>query len=266
MIKSNERNDETKDKEYDAVAFANLTLAFIGIIVVIAYTSVTAWLAYLTNQSVNIAHVQAALADESMRVSQRPYVETARIDPDKPLAEWIFDPNKNRTGVRLWVYNVGNTPAQRLYVNGATDLNKIAEFPHLALKAASRSGVLFKGNTAYFVAKPGEEFGFNLERRTAWTWIPGATIPSHTEVLVQVNDLTEKDIAQAFTTTQNWEVVIQGDYEYMNVFGEYCCETLALTWDEPTSRFSVSVTPVSRKAVCAKGIPNICQTEGEPLP
>jgi hypothetical protein len=64
----------------------------------------------------NAALQQAHIADEAMRVSERPYVQIGK-SPKGNVAEWVTERGV-KTGVIVYFQNAGNTPALRFYVNG----------------------------------------------------------------------------------------------------------------------------------------------------
>src|SRR5271156_6037084 len=77
-------------------------------------------IAVLTYFLVTTSNRQWQVSDESMRVSNRPYVEMENEsgDPTGPKTEWGIGLNGTDTVLKIWFYNFGNTPAKRVRVNG----------------------------------------------------------------------------------------------------------------------------------------------------
>ena len=215
-----------------------------------------------TAKAVRAANTQASatiqsveVARESMRVSNRPYVEIGRPD-GKPIAEWIIDKSGKKTGLKISFQNAGNTPAKRFYVN-AGDIGK---FVHLTLGLGPPPKRTGQG----FEIEPGQLVGGD-SKHSLWTWLPGTTIPSHSTAVVQASTFTQDAIAKSlFKDSKGNIYAIFGDFEYMNVFGEYCCEPFILQWDQVSEQFAFEPT-LHDITFCPPNIPNICRSEGEPV-
>jgi len=193
-----------------------------------AQASASAQQAAASSQSV-------AVARESMRVSNRPYVEIGQPEIGKPVADWILGKHKRREGIKVYFQNPGNTPGKRLYVNGVILPGTMSQFPHLDMAP---------------VPVPG---GFS--------WINGPLIPAHGSLAVQINSLGNKEIAAGMIGARKTkgEFRVDGDFEYTNVFDEYCCEPYCLMF---TKGKFISCLPLPRSLVCPK-VPNVCKERNE---
>jgi hypothetical protein len=195
-----------------------------------------------------VLFLQLKSAHEETRISQRAYVDIGRAGPG-PIAEWGTDDAGNKT-LNLWLTNGGNTPARRVYVNGAS---KPEDFLHLT-KKPTLPKIVGRG----FEVKPGEEVGIDVVNGL-WSWVPGETIPAHSARLVPVSGAN----IPAFMKTGTMR--INGSFEYMDIFGKYCCEPFSLEWSRVSDKFSYVEPGVApREAVCAPDLINMCKPQGEP--
>jgi hypothetical protein len=240
---------------------ATIILELLGIAVVIAYTTVAAlqWkqMRKATNSAKNAALAavrQANTADEAMRFSQRPYIEIGRPD-DKPIAEWVIERSGKKVGLRIYFQNAGSTPAQRFYVNGGRDPNG---FLHLTLKPGPPKIV---GGNFPLEIRAGETVG--MDASGMWSWVAGIPIAARSTESVQASQLGEEQIAKAIKTGKG-SMQVNGTFEYMDVFNEYCCETYVITWDQRSKSFTYRPGP-PRQFYCPSDIPNVCQVKNEPI-
>ena len=68
----------------------------------------------------------------------------------------------------------------------------------------------------------------------------------------------------AFRRFEQGEAVeLIGDFEYSNVFGEYCCEPFRVDWDPTLKELKYTNLSVPRGPFCAHDIHNICAVKGE---
>ena len=195
----------------------------------------------------NISTTQVSDAREAMRVSNRPYVEIGQPD-GKPIAEWVTNPSGEKIGVRIYFQNAGNTPATRFWVNGGSNPK---DYVHLTPKA-----VQFKDIDSV----TDWDALTDIDRLTIW--VPGSPIAAHAVQAVQVERLQKDQIAALFKMEDGKGAHIYGDFEYFNIFDEYCCDSFTLIWRD--GGFSYLAGFPSRKSVCAPNIPNICRPSGEP--
>lgn len=190
---------------------------------------------------------------EQMLISERPYLSIGRVG-NGPIAEWTVGAKGRKEGLRIWFYNAGNTPAQRVYVNGGDPNN----FVHLTLRPAPPKIV---GRAVEL--RSGEKFG--VDKGGAWSWLSGIVIPSHVVGSIPMNGFGQQQITRALEDAkQSNTISVLGDFEYVDVFGEYCCEPFRLSWDLASNQFSSQPMPEIRHFSCAPNIPNICEIKGEP--
>jgi hypothetical protein len=69
-----------------------------------------------TVTAANATAAQAVVADEAMRISNRPYVEVST--QNGTIAQWIYDSKGTKTGLMVFFENFGITPASQMLVNG----------------------------------------------------------------------------------------------------------------------------------------------------
>lgn len=235
-------------------ASRNHRLALGAVIGTYIYAAITAAILVTNLSLVGATKKQAAVADEAMRISERPYVDVGRLNGG-PIAEWTTDASGKQQGLKIWFRNVGTTPAQRLYVNGNP---MIAEFLHLTLKPA-RPKMIGRG----FEIGPGEEVGMD-QTHGLFAWIRGTILPARSELEVSANALGEQQITAQLKRNKDQGFQITGNFEYMNVFNEYCCEPFILRWEKSSGNFTSRPAIGERKYYCAPDIPNVCEQRGEP--
>jgi hypothetical protein len=192
---------------------------------------------------------QVAVADQSMRVGERPYVAIGKSDKGN-VADWILDEKGYRTGVQMYFENAGNTPAERFYINGDIPNIPLAVPPHhLELTPAPIHvpTVEQKGKTKIITVYGGITVG--------------ALIPSRSTIPLPIANLTRKDIQAGLKNTKG-PFTIFGNFEYVNVFNEYCCESFMLTWDQHRFRAQSDVSDLE----CPFDVPNVCKPESEKYP
>jgi hypothetical protein len=205
-----------------------------------------------TRIAASAAATQATVADEAMRVSNRPYLEIEnRIDdPTGPRTEWSQYANGERS-LKIWFFNWGNTPASRVRVNAGPDP---AQFLHLSLKPVERS-VTWQGKVAFLSPGPGEAVSTDNVTHKALGWIKGDIISAHSDLPVTAWGFGENERAQI---DSGQSIKVSGDFEYMNVFGEYCCRPFELEWTPKTQRFAYTPTPLPETVYCPADLKNIC--------
>ncbi len=106
MPESNNSKNKSQCREYNALEVGTFILGLFGLCVVIGYTSVTAWLAYLTSQSV-------AISQKQFEMSQRPWVYIKVILPNDDLTH---DKRGARYSFRFILSNVGHSPAAGTWI------------------------------------------------------------------------------------------------------------------------------------------------------
>lgn len=234
-------------RDLSGVHRATLILEILTLAAVIIYAALTYCL-------LRAAQQEAGTADESMRVSNRPYVDIGRPD-NNPIAEWIIDSSGRKTGLKVYFQNAGNTPAQRFYLNGGP---KPEDFLHLTLKPVRPKIVASKFP---LVIRPGEQV--SMDATGLWSWVPGIPIPARSTMPVQANGFGEEQIASALRAGKG-TIQVNGTFEYMDVFGEYCCEPYVISWDEGSKTFAYR-PGMARQFFCPSDISNICRIKGEPI-
>jgi hypothetical protein len=180
---------------------------------------------------------QRGISEQSMRVANRPYVQIGDSDGGKPIAEWMTEKGK-RVGIKIHFWNAGSTPGTRLFVNASAVPGLVGPFHHLEQPVRNQYGVT--------------------------TWIMGDFIPARGATSVQAN-IGESQIEKEFANVKKTKQIFQidGDFEYTNVFDEWCCESYCLTLD-PKGRFITCLGEL-RSMVCNRpdGIANVCEQRGE---
>jgi hypothetical protein len=117
------------------------------------------------------------------------------------LADWQRDEHKRITGLIIHFQNAGNTPAFQLYVN-----------------LLPTPGALPSSNFAH------------LRPQRLGSWVTGDVVAAHSTLDKAVLNFAGKHIDDVLTGAQNWRwsCEFEGNFEYINIFGEYCCEPFAL--------------------------------------
>lgn len=213
-------------------------IATIGILIVTGIYS------YYARRQWQVMEKTLNATDLQMRVSQRPYVDLGRPGDDI-IVTWRTDDTGKKTGIILYFQNTGNTPARRFYINGRFHTHGSSfdpeDFHHLQMKPSIIEQKTPEGT---------------IRGRT---YIFGTLIPAHDSIEIIVPNLNERDIEAALTKSPH-ALTLSGNFEYMNVFNEYCCESFMISWE---SRQFRNVGPSIRGLVCPIDIPNICKQEDE---
>jgi len=222
MPEADEDQTKTTKQTRDCFDYASVILSSLTLVVIVIYTTIAAlqWeqmrkATRATKIAADAAKKVANTADEQMHVSARPYVTIGK--PDGPIAEWIEN-NQVRTGIKVHFQNAGNTPAKQLIVNGSVEPKPT--------NAASYS---------------------HLTWGPLWGWsnpVPSITVPAQRTESEQIYNLDEAEITRGF---RGPEFRVSGEYEYSNVFGEYCCEIFCLIWE---SEHFQRCTPKLTEPIC----------------
>jgi hypothetical protein len=224
----------TVKQKHDALDYCAFGVGVITLVVLSIYATIAAlqWCQMkkatkATKIAANAAAKQAAIADKQMRVSARPYVTMGK--QNGPMAEWVGS-DQNRVGIKIYFHNAGNTPAKQLIVNASVQPQPgvASSYPHLSW-------------------------------HPLWGWfanvIPSIVVaPGQTEP-EQIYNLNQIDIARGF---REKEFRVVGEYEFSNVFGEYCCEVFCLTWQ--SGEFQRCI-PKFSEPICPSipDHPNVCR-------
>jgi type II secretory pathway pseudopilin PulG len=208
-------------------------LATVGILIfTIVYSHYAGIQAAAAKNASQAAATQAAIADESMRISQRPYVAVGK--PQGPIAEWEFDNNREPTTLRVYFQNPGNTPAFRFWVDTVVSRGDFdpRSFMHIMPPPNPR------------------------EHRN---YAPGDVISARGTYSYTVSDFGKKEIVEARRKFPKY-LTVMGNFEYMNIFGEYCCEPFLLVeWDDGFHSLFGGYIP-AEQSVCPYR-PNICSQQ-----
>jgi hypothetical protein len=160
--------------------------------------------AQASGNSANAAIAQAITAHQAMLLSERPYVTVGR-GSDGRVADWDQDKQGKVTGLIIYFQNAGNTPAFQLYVNLLPTPSALPDkhFAHLTTN-----------------------------------WLDGETVAAHSTLDKRVLYFAGKHVGDLFKKVKTgggqvwqWSNELQGNFEYINVFGEYCCEPFTLSWE-----------------------------------
>jgi hypothetical protein len=168
------------------------------------------------------AATQAAVADEAMRVSNRPYVEVSGGN----IAQWIYDPKGAEIGLKISFENYGATPASQMLVNGClmydgASIDCLQKWVHIE-PARTLARKSWQAAVAKFPQLVNAESG---------TTIP--VVPVHEVREFQVFGVHAADIAASVKQAEAGNPVpLDGTFEYLNVFGEYCCKQFSLLINE----------------------------------
>jgi hypothetical protein len=227
----------TRDPGMFWISMGTLIISVGTLIAVIFYAWYARQQAISSNLTAQAATTQAGVADKAMLIGLRPYVQIGDPDSAKPTAEWVTKGDK-RIGIKVYFWNAGSTPGFRLWVNGEM------------VPGAGGWGLLH-----HLEMQP-------VKNGPVTTWTPGTTIPARGVASVQIG--TEAQIENEFTvakSTHGFEV--EGSFEYMNVFDEWCCESYCLTLDD-VGRFKPCPAEL-RSAICrrADNVVNVCEQKGE---
>ena len=205
-----------------------------------------------------IARGDLAVARESMRVSERPYVEMENnaVDPSGPKFEFVTEPN-GQPELNIWFYNSGNTPARRCYVNVGNDATKYLHLTPAGTRRKDLENAAQKanGSPVLTVFGPGESIARNSDGEIV-SFIPGSTIAAHSDLPLNVNGPGPADTTALRNSGKSRTAT--GNLEYMNIFGEYCCETFTLAWDPTKSAFKYTSLTPPKAQYCSPSMPNIC--------
>lgn len=210
----------------------------------------TAVIAVFTWRLWIVSNRQWLTAQDQLRISERPYLEIAQ----RPVAQWTTDKQGNKTGITIYFENAGDTPAQRLYVNAGNDPK---QFTHLTIRPVPLRVVPGQ----WFKVAAGESIMMDIVNG-ARRWIPGVLVPSHATVPVQISGLGQDAIEKGLKAGKG-TLQLFGDFEYVDIFGEYCCEPFTLQWNG--TQFVQQPSFVARNEFCAPDIQNVCRIPGEPM-
>lgn len=226
----------------------NYRLARTAVYGTLAYTLITGPILVVNWCLVRTSTEQAAIANESMRVSQRPYIELGQSGPDNPVASWNIQ-GEERVGLFIYLQNAGATPAKRVYANGKFLPGEMT-FHHLEMQPQPAK-----------LASP--SVGQIYERaKNATTWTSGPVIAAHDTQRVLVNNIGPIEIKKAMAKGQSGQITLLGDFEYTNIFDEYCCESFCLKVAQ-SGIIGICNPPPPRFIVCPKMMANVCEQKGE---
>ncbi len=195
------------------------------------------------NKQAAAAAIQVAVADEAMRVSNRPYVQISGTDK----WDWVLDAKGKPTGIRLYLENVGNTPAmQTMACAGVANTGPSKECPHLGMRPRRVEVPIY---------------GQPHKTATGYVNFVGPTIPAHETVPVFVGNIRAEEIRKGLADKMGFTAM--GEFEYTNVFDEYCCEPFEVVFDH--GEFATEPT-VGWSIVCPQDRPNVCEPKSEKQP
>lgn len=158
----------------------------------------------------------------TMHITERAYIGVSGAN--NKVAD--FMPLEGSTTIGLWVHNSGHTPAEYFWIN--------AQGPHIP-STQPHTKFLHLQNVA---GVPTIEETKNNTRFTH----PTIEIPADatTEVPTRLW-LTDKEIRDALGACglNDWmagkctpNLRVEGSYEFLDVFGEYCCHLFCVTWNQ----------------------------------
>ena len=188
---------------------------------------------------------QAAIADEAMRVSNRPYVQIS----SRRSWEWRRDAKGKPVGVQLYLENAGNTPAEQTIACGgvANATPKKMECQHLEIHPRRIEMPIYGGQ---------ERKGTTIYKSTV-----GPVIPAHETVPIIIFNITPEEIKKGLADKPGF--IVMGSFEYMNVFDEYCCEPFEIILEKGNF---VAEPPWGRSVACPDDRPNVCEPKSEKYP
>jgi hypothetical protein len=245
------KNEQTRGERYFYLGTQAALVVITGVGIAIAICTLRSLNESVkaSNAQASAAATQAAIADEAMRVGNRPYVQVSKSLSSKQSWEWTLDKKGNRIGVQLYLENAGNTPAERTEVCGQisnigpwrTACNHLEPHP-----------------------KPVEIPLYHQARKSmvGYSYTMGTVIPAHETIVIPVPNVTPEGIKKALAVKTGPFTVI-GSFEYMNVFNEYCCEPFLISLEN--GKF-VEEPFGTRLVLCPQERPNVCKPKSEEYP
>jgi hypothetical protein len=171
----------------------------------------TVVIAVFTAKLWSVGNQQGITMQDQLRISERPYVANVLSDKGN-AAEWITDASGTKTGIDMYFINVGNTPAEHFLINGSFTFDQVHKFIHL--------------EPAGYI--PEREFHKRFPHTSELYAVGNDTIPAKSKPMpIPVGIINAQDISDELKRANPPHMVF-GSFEYVDIFGEYCCVPLCL--------------------------------------